>query len=372
MYHHEGMNFKIINIALVVVSVFILIALFTQEEKITWLPPPIIKNSIANTVGSRVTLAGSAHPHSNVQFYIDDALAAESQSDGSGNFQKTLTFSQEGSHSIKLRQTYKKIESNYDAAKLVQVDLTPPKDNISITTVPEKQTNLTEFNWKGTAEANAHIVVNGQPVSKVNYAASFEFSLPLQEGFNELSFALQDDAGNQTPVLRKYGTTVDSIPPIIHTPQMFCAPNFGQPTQEVVCIATDQFYGPLEGLASVPIVGQAHGEITSLTVAGKKVTPDESGNIYTRLTLYMHLGTNRFEIIATDKFGHKAKEYLILDWDRKETTRTNTVPTFGDYDCGDFTTQAEAQDFYESEGGPYSNPHDLDRDQDGVACESLP
>lgn len=41
-------------------------------------------------------------------------------------------------------------------------------------------------------------------------------------------------------------------------------------------------------------------------------------------------------------------------------------------DCGDFGTQAEAQAFYEAAGGPESDPHGLDGEGDGVACESLP
>ena len=45
---------------------------------------------------------------------------------------------------------------------------------------------------------------------------------------------------------------------------------------------------------------------------------------------------------------------------------------YGDYDCSDFSTQSEAQRFFESEGGPRSDYHGLDRDGDGVACETLP
>lgn len=44
----------------------------------------------------------------------------------------------------------------------------------------------------------------------------------------------------------------------------------------------------------------------------------------------------------------------------------------GDKDCSDFKTQKEAQDFFISQGGPASDPHKLDQDKDGVACESLP
>lgn len=43
-----------------------------------------------------------------------------------------------------------------------------------------------------------------------------------------------------------------------------------------------------------------------------------------------------------------------------------------DLDCGDFRTQREAQDFFEACGGPANDPHRLDGDDDGLACESLP
>ncbi len=42
------------------------------------------------------------------------------------------------------------------------------------------------------------------------------------------------------------------------------------------------------------------------------------------------------------------------------------------HNCSDFSTWQDAQDFYISEGGPASDPHRLDRDGDGVACQSLP
>ncbi|WP_367272899.1 excalibur calcium-binding domain-containing protein [Devosia sp.] len=39
-------------------------------------------------------------------------------------------------------------------------------------------------------------------------------------------------------------------------------------------------------------------------------------------------------------------------------------------DCSDFRTQREAQEFYERQGP--GDPHRLDRDNDGIACEALP
>ncbi|MGD6817741.1 hypothetical protein ACQCVE_11815 [Metabacillus sp. 113a] len=39
-----------------------------------------------------------------------------------------------------------------------------------------------------------------------------------------------------------------------------------------------------------------------------------------------------------------------------------------DLDCGDFAAQEDAQTVYEAAGGPEKDPHDLDRDNDGIAC----
>lgn len=41
----------------------------------------------------------------------------------------------------------------------------------------------------------------------------------------------------------------------------------------------------------------------------------------------------------------------------------------GDRDCADFTSSWQAQRFFLDGGGPLSDPHNLDRDGDGLACE---
>lgn len=51
---------------------------------------------------------------------------------------------------------------------------------------------------------------------------------------------------------------------------------------------------------------------------------------------------------------------------------TRSFKETGDKDCGDFRTQSEAQRFFIAEGGPDEDFHGLDRDSDGVVCETLP
>lgn len=44
---------------------------------------------------------------------------------------------------------------------------------------------------------------------------------------------------------------------------------------------------------------------------------------------------------------------------------------FSDRDCSDFSTQAQAQRFFKKHH-PRRDPHGLDGDNDGLACEALP
>ncbi len=43
-----------------------------------------------------------------------------------------------------------------------------------------------------------------------------------------------------------------------------------------------------------------------------------------------------------------------------------------EYNCEDFTTQPEAQKFFDNAGGPSQDTNRLDGDNDGEACEALP
>ncbi|MEX1003730.1 MAG: thermonuclease family protein, partial [Crocinitomicaceae bacterium] len=63
------------------------------------------------------------------------------------------------------------------------------------------------------------------------------------------------------------------------------------------------------------------------------------------------------------------------------TQETQSKPSTGNssyscssntYNCGDFSTHAEAQRTYEGCGGVNNDVHRLDADSDGLACESLP
>lgn len=67
-----------------------------------------------------------------------------------------------------------------------------------------------------------------------------------------------------------------------------------------------------------------------------------------------------------------APEPAVAEVPNQPAQGTLRYDPFGpDRDCDEFNSQAEAQAFYVAAGGPNRDPHRLDSDRDGIACESL-
>lgn len=59
--------------------------------------------------------------------------------------------------------------------------------------------------------------------------------------------------------------------------------------------------------------------------------------------------------------------------DASAANATKVAMQAADKDCGDFTTQGEAQTYFDGRGySSSSDPERLDADNDGVPCEDLP
>ncbi|MFD2614750.1 thermonuclease family protein [Paenibacillus gansuensis] len=75
---------------------------------------------------------------------------------------------------------------------------------------------------------------------------------------------------------------------------------------------------------------------------------------------------------ALQKEARDNKRGLWADNNKAESKPATGVkydPNGPDRDCTDFDTEAEAQAFFIAAGGPDKDPHRLDRDKDGAACE---
>jgi len=79
------------------------------------------------------------------------------------------------------------------------------------------------------------------------------------------------------------------------------------------------------------------------------------------------------QIIEAEK---QAREEGLGIWAREEELEVKEISDiicdYNAYNCGDFSSHAEAQAVFEKCGGVENDVHQLDRDKDGVACETLP
>jgi len=98
--------------------------------------------------------------------------------------------------------------------------------------------------------------------------------------------------------------------------------------------------------------------------------------ISTRVPTATHTPTLIAIYTTTATPSHSAAPTLTASATPRTGSRTGLPlrydPLGPDRNCGDFKTWAEAQDFFEAAGGPTNDPHRLDGDHDGIACESLP
>jgi hypothetical protein len=79
------------------------------------------------------------------------------------------------------------------------------------------------------------------------------------------------------------------------------------------------------------------------------------------------IGFGATSLFSSETAEERVQEnYLNIDTDYSATRSKAS----GDYDCSDFSTHEEAQQFFENEGP--GDLHGLDRDTDGIACETLP
>lgn len=90
------------------------------------------------------------------------------------------------------------------------------------------------------------------------------------------------------------------------------------------------------------------------------------------LTTFAHSGRLNSEGCHNNSKTGQYECHRVLDTKPAKTEARREARTGSrDHNCSDFFDWEEAQVTYERAGGPLIDPHDLDRDNDGVACEAL-
>ncbi len=70
--------------------------------------------------------------------------------------------------------------------------------------------------------------------------------------------------------------------------------------------------------------------------------------------------------------GSVSESKVLRDKEGNIVTDPGIGKAANEYNCSDFSTQKEAQRFFERVGGPNNDVNRLDGNSDGLACQSLP
>ena len=122
-------------------------------------------------------------------------------------------------------------------------------------------------------------------------------------------------------------------------------------------------------------------EANAALVSGKKVTLERDISEldrYGRLLRYVYLDDVMVNATLVEK-GYAVPMNIPPDVKYAdlfpelaiEKNDKDSSPPFVDRDCRDFTQHSEAQRFFITHGGPDKDPHRLDANHNGVACEVL-
>jgi hypothetical protein len=298
------------------------LSFIANSDRITSLPAPSVK-AIPETLGGTVIIQGSGYPESKILIYQDDEFVDEANVDYEGNFSKEVIVIEEGKTRFKVKQVFKGVESPFSEEAITNIDLTPP-DPESFMLNSKINSNQTKkfLRLEGSVGVGDKLLINGKS-QRVGDDGKFDFVYSLEEGNNTLRFQLMDACNNVGEVVLSKSIFVDTKEPIIEDHPWGCDQtkftkmpdgyyeDSSEPlTEERVYIGIGEWTGYLDSYNSVPIVGCVSGDVKLITLDGKTIRPDENGEIYQRVRLFIRGGLNKYKVVAIDNLGNKTTSYI--------------------------------------------------------------
>ena len=162
-----------------------------------FIQPPVLDPIPSATNSAEIQITGKSVNNSKVQLFINDQLMNDTSTDGNGNFRFTKSLSL-GDNQIKTRVEVGGKQSSFSDTATVTYKNSAP--SIIIDSPPDggvfskdnKSVNVT-----GKIDGGASVTVNGF-WAIVDENNNFSYTLPLQNGDNEIKVVVTDQAGNKS------------------------------------------------------------------------------------------------------------------------------------------------------------------------------
>ncbi len=171
----------------------------TQDTKSeTYIQPPVLNEMFSATNSGAISVDGIADEGDSLILYVNDEK--KEQIDRPSN--KKFTFPDvqldKGKNTIKVKALSDKDKSNFSNELTVSFIIDPP--SLSIDEPPDGKTFSKDFNTaniKGKTDPKVKVTVNGF-WAIVDSEGKYQYTLPLQNGENQIKIVATDEAGNKT------------------------------------------------------------------------------------------------------------------------------------------------------------------------------
>mgnify|MGYP001559427111 CR=1 FL=1 len=132
--------------------------------------------------------------------------------------------------------------------------------------------------------------------------------------------------GNVTDVVFEKSVYKDTKAPKYSSYTFSCTNNKSlYETEEMVCLQSGHFTGPLTGTAYASFTGKVIGKIKSIKINNTYLKWNDGGQINQNVALYVRVGTNNYDIEIIDEAGNKTTDIYSVSWENESTSQQDDL-----------------------------------------------
>ena len=172
-------------------------SLGTNNSKTNFIAPPILNPLPSATNSAQIVISGKADKNTKINLYINDSQTDNTEADSNGNFFFTENLSA-GDSQIKVKTEVNNKFSDFSNTYTVSLKNNAP--SLTVDSPSDGQSfskDQNSVNVTGKTDPNVSVTVNGF-WAIINENNNYSYSLPLQNGDNQIKVIATDMAGNKT------------------------------------------------------------------------------------------------------------------------------------------------------------------------------
>ena len=168
-----------------------------NSNQINFVAPPTLNPLPSATNSAKIIISGKSTKNTKIELFINDDLSDDVETDKDGNFVFTPNL-EPGDSRIKTRAIYKDKKSDFSVSFDVIFKNSQP--TLEITSPSDGQTfkkDQNSVNVQGKTDLGVSVTINGF-WAVIEDNNNFSYTLPLQNGDNEIKVVAVDQAGNKS------------------------------------------------------------------------------------------------------------------------------------------------------------------------------